>query len=169
METMISGNKLYIIPENNHETESLYNLGFTDEDKCLLLRAENAKYPDGKKSGWIGHLVTEDNPHKCSTISASKLYASLKRIVSYFDEPRVGLRLPALEEQAKGQHENTMFGEARKLLKDYETANMKKLPQLFQDELRDEVSETALHGELFKKMGEDSNNLMYTLWKKAQK
>ena len=43
----------------------------------------------------------------------------LRRIVSYYDEPRVGNEwhgLPSMSDQAKCQHESTMFGEARALL-----------------------------------------------------
>lgn len=42
--------------------------------------------------------------------------ACLHRIVSYYDNPRCGRNLPGLGVQAKAQHENTMFGEARALL-----------------------------------------------------
>ena len=43
----------------------------------------------------------------------------LRRIVSYYDDPRVGNEwrgLPGMTEQAKCHHEATMFGEARALL-----------------------------------------------------
>ncbi len=47
-----------------------------------------------------------------------KLYGSLERIVSYYDKR--DFRCPTMDDQAKGKHENTMFGEARKVLKEYE-------------------------------------------------
>ena len=43
----------------------------------------------------------------------------LRRIVSYYDDPRVGSEwrgLPGMSDQAKCRHEATMFGEARALL-----------------------------------------------------
>lgn len=42
--------------------------------------------------------------------------ACLHRIVTYYDDPRCGKELPSLDAQAKAEHENTMFGEARALL-----------------------------------------------------
>ena len=49
-----------------------------------------------------------------------KLYQALKRIVSYYDDPRRDSRFPSMGDQAKAKHENTMFGEARKLIEEYE-------------------------------------------------
>ena len=50
----------------------------------------------------------------------------LQRIVSYYDDPRVGNQwrgLPGMDEQAKCRHESTMFGEARALLLRYSELN----------------------------------------------
>lgn len=47
-----------------------------------------------------------------------KLYEALERIVSYYDKR--DYRFPTIDEQAKAQHENTMFGEARKAIKEYQ-------------------------------------------------
>lgn len=40
----------------------------------------------------------------------------LERIVSYYDLAKTGSSLPSLRMQAKSEHENTMFGAARRAL-----------------------------------------------------
>ena len=47
-----------------------------------------------------------------------KLYFSLERIVSYYDALQRTGRIPTMDDQAKATHENTMFGEARKVLEE---------------------------------------------------
>ena len=44
------------------------------------------------------------------------LRSALGRIVSYYDLAKNGSSLPSMTRQAKAEHENTMFGEARKAL-----------------------------------------------------
>ena len=46
----------------------------------------------------------------------AELETSLARIVSYYDMAKSGSSLPSMTTQAKAEHENTMFGEARKVL-----------------------------------------------------
>ena len=53
------------------------------------------------------------------TENEKKLYDALERIVSYYDALERGYSGPSIDEQAKGKHENTMFGEARKVLKEF--------------------------------------------------
>ena len=52
------------------------------------------------------------------TENETKLYNSLERIVSYYDVTERGYRAMSMDDQAKAKHENTMFGEARKVLKE---------------------------------------------------
>lgn len=62
----------------------------------------------------FGELVAEQ-----ARIENREALDCLRRIVSYYDDPRVGNEwrgLPGMSEQAKCQHESTMFGEARALL-----------------------------------------------------
>ena len=44
------------------------------------------------------------------------LRSALVRIVSYYDLAKSGSSLPSMTIQARAEHENTMFGEARKAL-----------------------------------------------------
>jgi hypothetical protein len=46
----------------------------------------------------------------------AELETSLARIVWYYDKAKSGSSLPSMTTQAKAEHENTMFGEARKVL-----------------------------------------------------
>lgn len=46
-----------------------------------------------------------------------ELKSSLERIVSYYDLAKSRPLFPSLTDQAKSEHENTMFGEARSLLR----------------------------------------------------
>jgi len=62
----------------------------------------------------FGELVAEQ-----TKIESREALDCLRRIVSYYDDTRVGNEwrgLPGMSEQAKCQHESTMFGEARALL-----------------------------------------------------
>lgn len=43
------------------------------------------------------------------------LFSALNRIVSYYDKR--DYRFPTMDDQAKCEHENTMFGEARAVLR----------------------------------------------------
>jgi len=52
------------------------------------------------------------------TKNEKKLYEALDRLVSYYDALDRGYRGPSMDDQAKSKHENTMFGEARKVLKE---------------------------------------------------
>lgn len=71
---------------------------------------------------WLNERPNRDLPLQavaelCAEHDAAM--ACLHRIVSYYDDPRCGKEyrgLPGLDIQAKAQHENTMFGEARALL-----------------------------------------------------
>ena len=46
-----------------------------------------------------------------------ELEQSLSRIVSYYDLAKTGPSFPSMTDQAMAEHESTMFGEARKVLK----------------------------------------------------
>lgn len=58
------------------------------------------------------------------TENEKKLYEALDRIVSYYDALERGFRGPSMDDQAKSKHENTMFGEARKVLKQINEARI---------------------------------------------
>lgn len=59
------------------------------------------------------------------TSNETRLYESLERIVSYYDALDRGYRGSSIDDQAKAKNENTMFGEARNVLK--EIKNEKQL------------------------------------------
>lgn len=58
------------------------------------------------------------------TLNEQKLYQSLERIVSYYDALERGEGGPSVERQSQGKHENTMFGEARRVLKEVKEARI---------------------------------------------
>ena len=91
----------------------------TKIDYAALARLASSSGDGNELSGdaveRFGALVTEQ------VLSDSRAAMDcLRRIVSYYDSPLVGNELrgfPSMEEQAKCQHELTMFGEARSILR----------------------------------------------------
>ena len=71
---------------------------------------------------------------------ATKLHNSLERIVSYYDKR--DFRFPTMDEQAKARHENTMFGEARKMIEEYKQIRERQM-QRYAASLPDSGSEPS--------------------------
>lgn len=109
-----------LTPEHGQRWEHMVDESFDGVDYVHLYTADQvlaARKPlEFERDVMKADIAFLNQQLAAANAEIERLKSPLQRIVSYYDLAKNGSSLPSMTMQARAEHENTMFGEARKAL-----------------------------------------------------